>query len=71
MIASSDNVEECKSMKETVLEITDYPPSVFRAMLEFFYLGTTKVNSKELIDILYLCEEYILPVLKQAVETVI
>ena len=56
--------DEEKKGKETVLEITDYHADVFRAMLEYLYLGSTQIFSKDLIEILYLCEEYILPSLK-------
>ena len=33
--------DEEKKGKETVLEITDYHADVFRAMLEYLYLGST------------------------------
>ena len=65
IMADRGNLEEEKSDKrETVLEITDYKSDTFKAMLEFLYLGQTQVFSKDLIEILYLCEEYILPSLK-------
>ena len=37
-------------------------------MLEFFYLGETKLNSNDLVDMLNLCEEYLLPGIKMAIE---
>jgi len=37
-------------------------------MLEFFYLGETKLNSNDLVDMLRLCEEYLLPGIKMAIE---
>ena len=37
-------------------------------MLEFFYLGETKINSNDLVDMLNLSEEYLLPGIKMAIE---
>ena len=37
-------------------------------MLEFFYLGKTKLDSNCLVEMLSLCEEYLLHGLKMAVE---
>ena len=39
-------------------------------MIDFMYLGTAKINSNDLVDLLELCQEYILPQLKQALEQV-
>ena len=51
-----------------VHQVKEHPPSVFKAMLEFFYLGETKLNSNDLVDMLNLCEEYLLPGIKMAIE---
>ena len=41
---------------------------MIKKMLEFFYLGETKMNSIHLIDMLNLCDEYLLPGIKMVVE---
>ena len=41
---------------------------MIKKMLEFFYLGETKINSIHLIDMLNLCDEYLLPSIKMVVE---
>ena len=51
-------------------EIQDHSPVVFRAMIDFMYLPEVSIDSNDMIDILDLCREYILPKLKQAVEIV-
>ena len=52
------------------LTVREHPPEVFQAMIEFLYLGETRVNSNDLIDLLHLCQEYLLPTMKQAIEHV-
>lgn len=42
--------------------------SLIKKMLEFFYLGEAKINSMYLIDMLNLCDEYLLPGIKMVVE---
>ena len=37
-------------------------------MLRFFYIGEAKINSNDLVEMLSLCEEYLLHGLKMAVE---
>ena len=66
-----EEMKEEPDKPQTVIEIKDYKMSIFKAMLEFFYLGQTVIASKDIMDMLYLCDEYILPALKQAVEAVI
>jgi len=39
-------------------------------MIDFFYLGEARVSSTDLVDLLELCQEYILPSFKQAIESV-
>lgn len=39
-------------------------------MISFLYIGEAKVNSNDLVSLLQLCQEYILPGMKQAIEHV-
>ena len=48
----------------------EHPPEIFEVMIEFLYLGEAKVNSNDLVDLLNLCQEYLLPTMKQAIEHV-
>lgn len=40
------------------------------AVIDFIYLGSTRVNSNDLVDLLALCQEYLLVGMKQAIEYV-
>ena len=53
---------------EVTLTIRDHTPDVFEAMIRFLYLGEAKVNSNDLVDLLELCQEYLLTGMKQAIE---
>lgn len=57
-------------MAEITLSVHDYTPEVFGAMIRFLYLGETKINSNDLVDLLNLCQEYLLQGMKQAIEHV-
>lgn len=57
-------------LAEIVLDVHDYSQEVFEAMIRFLYLGETKLNSNNLVDLLNLCQEYLLPAMKQAIEHV-
>ena len=37
---------------EVTLKIHEYTPEVFEAMIQFLYLGETKINSNDLVDLL-------------------
>ena len=37
-------------------EVTGFPKILFCSMIEFFYLGETKVESEDLVDLLQLCQ---------------
>lgn len=37
-------------------------------MIDYLYLGEARVNSNDLVSLLQLCQEYILPGMKQAIE---
>lgn len=39
-------------------------------MIDYFYIGQATVNSDDLVSLLSLCQEYILPNLKLAIETI-
>ena len=54
--------------EETVCVIKDCSQNIFKAMLEFFYLGETKINSNDLLDLLMISEKYLLPGIKMAIE---
>jgi len=57
-------------MREITLSVHDYTPKVFGAMIEYLYLGETRINSNDLVDLLNLCQEYLLQGMKQAIEHV-
>lgn len=54
--------------KEFRVEIRGHRASIVTNMVEFIYLGKTTLNSNDLVDLLFLCQEYLLPPLKQAIE---
>lgn len=56
--------------EEVTLSIHEHSPKVIEAMIQFLYLGEAKVNSNDLVDLLGLCQEYLLPGMKQAIEHV-
>ena len=39
-------------------------------MIDFIYLGHARINSNDLVDLLALCQEYLLVGMKQAIEHV-
>ena len=39
-------------------------------MIDFLYLSEISINSNDLVDMLHLCQEYIVPRLKAAIEVV-
>ena len=43
-----------KKEAEIVIEVHDYTKDVFEVMIKFLYLGETKVNSNDLVDLLNL-----------------
>ena len=43
------------------LAVHEYTPEVFEAMIKFMYLGECLVSSDDLVDLLNLCQEYLLP----------
>ena len=49
-------------------EIHEYSPAVFKAMIDFMYMPEVTIASNDMVDLLDLCREYILPTLKQALE---
>ena len=55
---------------QITLSVHDYTAEVFEAMVRFLYLGETTINSNDLVDLLRLCQEYLLPEMKQAIEHV-
>ncbi len=40
-------------------------------MLDYFYTGTCDFNSDALLDLIELCQEYLLPDLRQLLESVL
>ena len=54
--------------QEIVLTVNEHSPDVFMAMIKFLYLGESQINSNELVDLLQLCQEYLLAGMKQAIE---
>lgn len=78
LIAQSDyfkglmefNEAQQSGLSDVTLNVHEYTPEVFTAMLKFIYLGEAQVNSNDLVDLLNLCQEYLLPAMKQAIEHV-
>ena len=64
------NEAQQSHQNEITLNVQEYSKEVFEAMIKFLYLGETKVNSNDLVDLLNLCQEYLLPGIKQAIEHV-
>ena len=48
----------------------EYSPQIVQAMIDFIYLGQARINSNDLVDLLSLCQEYLLVGMKQAIEHV-
>ena len=65
-----ENGENNEGNQETVLTVREYSQAVVQAMIDFIYLGTAKINSNDLVDLLGLCQEYLLVNMKQAIEHV-
>ena len=63
----TDSLNQGGTLTHTV---HDYPVELFQVMLDYFYLGQATVNSDDLVSLLSLCQEYILPNLKLAIETI-
>ena len=55
---------------QITLNVHEYTPEVFETMIRYLYLGESNVNSNDLVDLLNLCQEYLLPGMKQAIEHV-
>ena len=49
-------------------EVTKHPATAFKAILEFLYLGTTKLEAGALVDLLDAAVQYSIPGLKMAIE---
>ena len=52
-------------------DIDSFPSSSFSAMIEFFYTGSCEFDSDSLIDMFEMCQEYLLPDLRQILESVV
>ena len=64
------NQAQQSELAEVTLNVHEYTPEVFGAMIKYLYLGETQINSNDLVDLLNLCQEYLLPGMKQAIEHV-
>ena len=51
-------------LDEVVIDVHEYSKEVFEAMIKFLYLGETNINSNDLVDMLNLSQEYLLPCMK-------
>lgn len=56
--------------KEIRQEVKDFPASLFKVMVDFFYLGEARIGSDDLVELLQLCQQYFLVKLKLAVERI-
>ena len=65
-----ENGENNEGNQETVLTVREYSQAVVQAMIDFIYLGSAKINSNDLVDLLGLCQEYLLVNMQQAIEHV-
>ena len=54
----------------TILTVREHSLQDVQAMVDFIYLGKARVNSNDLVDLLSLCQEYLLVGMKQAIEHV-
>ena len=48
--------------------IEHYSISSFKAMIEYFYTGKCLIDSNDIVEMLEMCQEYMLPDLKQLIE---
>lgn len=52
-------------------DIDSFPSTSFSAMIEFFYTGSCDFDSDSLLDLFEMCQEYLLPDLRQLLESVV
>lgn len=64
-------MEDDVPLAPKTFEIDDFSRRAFSAMLDFFYTGECSFYSSDLLDMLELCRQYLLPDLRQVLEQVI